>query len=98
MTTNMNIEVIRCPQVNAFHVLSPDAAVWTPAGATPPDTNIELPADCWSEVLRFLPIYNRIRAARTNKEIYKCLRFTFTGQTINLEDCKNITNNGLACL
>ena len=61
-------------------------------------TNIELPADCWSEVLSFIPIYNRIRTAQTNKEIYKCLRFSFIGQTINLWNCKNITDAGLAHL
>ena len=60
--------------------------------------SIYLPADCWSEVLSFIPTRERIHVAPTSKEIYKNICFSFTEQTIDLEYCRNITDAGLAHL
>jgi hypothetical protein len=53
--------------------------------------------DCWSVVLSFLPGSQRWLAALVNKEIYKSLWGSFTGQNIDLA-CTRVTDAGLVHL
>jgi len=56
-----------------------------------------LNGDCWSEVLGFIETKKRFLVAQTNKEIYKYLWSSFTGQKINLRH-EWVTAAGLAHL
>ena len=53
--------------------------------------------DCWSVVLSIIPGSRRWLAAQVNKEIYKSLGGSFTGQNIDLA-CTGVTDAGLAHL